>query len=315
MSQDSSSEEPSKAAAVKPAAKVNGTAKAEESDEESEEDSDDSEDDDEEEEEAKVAAKVNGTVATATTTTEEEDDDDEDSSDDDEDDEEEEQKTTESKPNGGEFQLLMLHYCTRALGRRADSSATKRKAEAEPEQPAKKAREDDEQEASATLFVGGMSWNIDNDWLRSEFEAHGEVSSARVITDRDTGRSKGIGFVEFPTVEAATAALEKMNGAEVDGRALLVKFAETRKPVQDRGAQARDRASKFGDQKSEPSATLFVGSLSFDATSDQIHEVFSEHGDIASIRLPTYQDTVSLLFVVLRAGTDKIGCTSRLCLC
>jgi len=67
----------------------------------------------------------------------------------------------------------------------------KRKAEDEAEAPAKKAKSDLPENASATLFVGSLSWNIDEDWLRTEFEEFGEIAGCRIVTDRDSGRSKG----------------------------------------------------------------------------------------------------------------------------
>ncbi len=67
-----------------------------------------------------------------------------------------------------------------------------------------------------------MSWQD----LKEAFNEHGEVVYSKVITDRETGRSKGFGFVEFDTIEGATAAKEAMDGAELDGREIKVDFAE-----------------------------------------------------------------------------------------
>lgn len=73
----------------------------------------------------------------------------------------------------------------------SDSESSKRKADAvEEETPVKKSKTE-EPAASATVFVGGLSWNVDNDWLRTEFTECGEILDVRVITDRDSQRSKG----------------------------------------------------------------------------------------------------------------------------
>lgn len=72
------------------------------------------------------------------------------------------------------------------------------------------------------LFVGGISWNTSEDALRQAFERFGEVVEAHIVTDRYTGRSRGFGFVVFADDRAAMQALEQMNGAELDGRALRV---------------------------------------------------------------------------------------------
>jgi RNA recognition motif-containing protein len=81
-----------------------------------------------------------------------------------------------------------------------------------------------------TLFVGGLSWNLKWQDLKDAFNEHGEVAFAKVITDRETNRSKGYGFVEFVSVEEAVKAKEAMDGVELDGREIRIDFAEDRKP-------------------------------------------------------------------------------------
>lgn len=80
------------------------------------------------------------------------------------------------------------------------------------------------------LFVGGLSWGTTDETLRSVFEEFGPVTEARVITDRDTGRSRGFGFVGFDSQEDADKAEEAMNGAELDGRTIRVNAAEDKPP-------------------------------------------------------------------------------------
>ncbi|WP_086001167.1 RNA recognition motif domain-containing protein [Plesiocystis pacifica] len=81
---------------------------------------------------------------------------------------------------------------------------------------------------SNKLFVGGISWGTDDDGLRAAFEEIGPVVEAKVILDRDTGRSRGFGFVTMGDADAAKEAIEKMNGAIVDGRAIRVNEANER---------------------------------------------------------------------------------------
>ena len=68
---------------------------------------------------------------------------------------------------------------------------------------------------SKRLFVGGLSWSTSDAELRQAFEEFGEVIDAKVITDRDTGRSRGFGFVTIGSDEAATRAMEQMDGADI----------------------------------------------------------------------------------------------------
>ena len=82
------------------------------------------------------------------------------------------------------------------------------------------------------VFVGNLSFNTSDDDLRKAFAAYGEVSSAQVITDRETMRSRGFAFVEMPDDSAAQKAIAGLNGKELQGRALTVNEA---KPREDRG--------------------------------------------------------------------------------
>ncbi|MDB5161373.1 MAG: RNA-binding protein [Candidatus Saccharibacteria bacterium] len=78
------------------------------------------------------------------------------------------------------------------------------------------------------LFVGSLSWNVTDDQLKDFFAAAGTVVSANVIKDRDSGRSKGFGFVEMSSDEEAKAAVDQLNGKELDGRAINVSEARPR---------------------------------------------------------------------------------------
>jgi RNA recognition motif-containing protein len=81
---------------------------------------------------------------------------------------------------------------------------------------------------AAKLFVGSLSWNVTEDQLRELFATVGTVASASIITDRDSGRSKGFGFVEMSSDEEAKAAIDQLNNKELDGRAINVSEAKPR---------------------------------------------------------------------------------------
>jgi RNA recognition motif-containing protein len=80
------------------------------------------------------------------------------------------------------------------------------------------------------LYVGNLSFNTTEETLRAAFSAFGEVLEAKVVNDRDTGRSRGFGFVSMGNDSEAQRAIQEMNGADLDGRALRVNEAEERKP-------------------------------------------------------------------------------------
>jgi cold-inducible RNA-binding protein len=83
---------------------------------------------------------------------------------------------------------------------------------------------------STRLFVGGLAWATDDEGLRQAFEAFGEVTDSKVIMDRDTGRSRGFGFVTFAEAAAMTEAMQKMDGSNLDGRTIRVNEAQERPP-------------------------------------------------------------------------------------
>jgi cold-inducible RNA-binding protein len=77
------------------------------------------------------------------------------------------------------------------------------------------------------LFIGGLAFSTSNERLREVFAEAGDVESATVVTDRDTGKSRGFGFVEMASAEEAAAAVKKFNGQQVDGRMLTVEIANS----------------------------------------------------------------------------------------
>ncbi len=91
------------------------------------------------------------------------------------------------------------------------------------------------------VFVGGMSWDTDNDSLRKAFSKFGDVSDAKVNTDRDTGRSKGFGFITFEDEECVPQAISGMNGQDLDGRTIKVDEAQDKPRSSDRGGGGSNR--------------------------------------------------------------------------
>jgi len=81
----------------------------------------------------------------------------------------------------------------------------------------------------AKLFIGGLAWHTDDDALRQKFQEFGNVEEAVVVKDRDTGRSRGFGFVRYSSDEEATAAMDNMNDVEFDGRRIRVDKASDRR--------------------------------------------------------------------------------------
>lgn len=89
------------------------------------------------------------------------------------------------------------------------------------------------------LYVGNLSYNTTEDELRDLFAAYGQPDSVKIITDRDSGRSKGFGFVEFANDQEAKTAMSALNGKDVGGRALTVNEARPREEGGGRGGRGR----------------------------------------------------------------------------
>jgi RNA recognition motif-containing protein len=83
-------------------------------------------------------------------------------------------------------------------------------------------------EMSNNIYVGNLPWTFKDDELKGLFEEHGDVTSAKVIVDRESGRSRGFGFVEMASADEAASAIEALNGQETDGRELKVNEAKPR---------------------------------------------------------------------------------------
>jgi RNA recognition motif-containing protein len=95
------------------------------------------------------------------------------------------------------------------------------------------------------IYVGNLSYEVTEDDLKQAFEAHGEVASANVISDKFTGRSRGFGFVEMAKDDEARAAIEAINGMDLKGRALNVNEARPRE-----NNRGRDRGRMSGSRNS-----------------------------------------------------------------
>ena len=96
------------------------------------------------------------------------------------------------------------------------------------------------------LYVGGLPYQTSEHDLIELFEQVGQVTEVTVITDRDTGRSKGFGFVEMSDENAARTAIERLNGTLLGDRTITVSQARERQATGSRGYQGRDRRSNYG---------------------------------------------------------------------
>jgi RNA recognition motif-containing protein len=101
--------------------------------------------------------------------------------------------------------------------------------------------------AQQNLFIGSLAYATTDDTLKAHFEQVGEVASARVITDRDSGRSKGFGFVEFANDSDNQKAIDQLDGKELDGRTISVGLARPKedRPRRDFGDRGNNGGGSF----------------------------------------------------------------------
>ncbi|HCC47765.1 MAG TPA: RNA-binding protein [Elusimicrobia bacterium] len=102
---------------------------------------------------------------------------------------------------------------------------------------------------SKRIYVGGLPFNTTEEEMKTLFATYGEVSSAKLITDRESGQSRGFGFIEMPNDAEAATAMEKLNGTDFGGRKLTINEARPMEPRTgggDRGGRGGDRGGRGG---------------------------------------------------------------------
>ena len=133
-----------------------------------------------------------------------------------------------------------------------------------------------------------FSQTEDSLWYKfDEWVGEGSVKAVRLITDRDSGRPKGYGYVEFNTAEQATKAIG-FTGTDLDGREVRIDIST---PRPENSNPRREQNNRSTGPTNPPADTLFIGNLSFETYDYSVREIFEAHGEIYSVRLPTDRDT------------------------
>jgi nucleolin len=139
------------------------------------------------------------------------------------------------------------------------------------------------------IFIGGLSFDSEERDLRDFFHDCGEIESIRIPSHHDTGRPRGIAFVDFVDNKGAERALEK-DGQDLQGRSLKISPTKTARGDAAAGYRNRDR-SPPPSRRSNDCKTVFVGNLSHDAEERDLSKAFEGCGDIESIRIVLDRDT------------------------
>jgi len=139
------------------------------------------------------------------------------------------------------------------------------------------------------LFLGNLSFKVDDDAIRAFFKDVGELTDIHWVTDKQTGKFYGTGFIAFATAEEAKAAVAK-NGEDVLGRPIRIDFAQSKgertpnKGGFDKGAGKPQREQRAPTPKPDGCTTVFLGNLSFNVDENAVRTHFADCGEIASIR-------------------------------
>lgn len=181
-----------------------------------------------------------------------------------------------------------------------------KKKEAKQSRRRQKGKEDKEESADSqpstpgtAVFVGNVSWDLNEDAVREEFSKFGEIAVLSMALTRKTERHRGWATVKYTTAESASNAIASMNGVELGGRALTVELKQKKKKTpkkKDEGEQKTERPKKEKREKREkkekkekkprvvanPQACLFVGNLDWNTTEDDLSALFSNHGAVVS---------------------------------
>jgi len=170
----------------------------------------------------------------------------------------------------------------------SDSATEPAAEEEEPapveETPAEEAPAEEPKAAAVhKLYVGNVPYVVDNATLADAFSDYGKVLDAVIITDRETGRSKGFGFVTYEEADEAAKAVETLNGAEWGGRILRVNAAREGGS----GPSGERRSNRRFSYKYQ----MWVGNLPFTMAEEELHELFADCGEVLDARVITEYDT------------------------
>ena len=157
-------------------------------------------------------------------------------------------------------------------------------------------------EEGVKLYIGNISFDTDENRLKSTFEPFGEVTDCFLPTSRETGRPRGFAFVTMATRAAADEAISKMDNTELDGR--TIKVNESRPKGAPPPGQAFN-ASGAAEVK------LYIGNLSFETTQESVQALFEQYGTVTDCFLPTDRETGrprGFAFVTMAAAEAQVAC-------
>lgn len=171
------------------------------------------------------------------------------------------------------------------------------------------------------LYIGNLGYDTSAEDLKHQFAQYGELTDLTVVTDRETGSSRGFAFATYSSPEDASAAVRELDGFEVDGRQLRVNLSKPKEARTndfggggrgDGGYGSNNRGGGGGGGAGVDACKVFVGNLGWDTTQDTLQSAFSQYGQLSDVKLVTDRDTGNsrgFAFVTFR---DQAGAESAI---
>lgn len=158
------------------------------------------------------------------------------------------------------------------------------------------------EEGRFEIFVSGLPYQASEEEIANVFSSFGNITNVKIVNDRETGRSRGFGFVKFETEEQARRAAEGGESLSMQGRSLMVRVAEPKGQKPERQERSFDRPSS---QDVGDADTIFVGNLSFNTTEDSLRDHFASCGEVLEARVPLNAEGRSRGFAFVKFASPE----------
>ena len=135
-----------------------------------------------------------------------------------------------------------------------------------------------------------MSYNTTKDKIKEYFSKYGEIEDIKIVVDKKTNRSKGVGFCRFKDPKSAAKAMNNKNKLNLDGRQLTISYSNERKQSAPKEREPREKNHKNNKQNNNNKFSVFVANLNFNSTEEGLRKFFKDCGKIVDIRIAKKSD-------------------------
>ena len=162
--------------------------------------------------------------------------------------------------------------------------------EEEPQQEEDKKQVEYSSETWNELFIKNLSYNTTKDKIKEYFSKYGEIEDIKIVVDKKTNRSKGVGFCRFKDPKSDAKAMNNKNKLNLDGRQLTISYSNERKQSAPKEREPREKNHKNNKQNNNNKFSVFVANLNFNSTEEGLRKFFKDCGKIVDIRIAKKSD-------------------------